>query len=318
MLGELPVWYLFLGGSGAGLLAAASAMMLCVPLPARALALGAAVGPEGVRAMYRSLAHLFVPACAGALALLAVGVACLAVDLGVTERALLLFLSPKLSFLSVGAWLLSAAMLVDVALLIAWSHEPRCLPPFVRALPAAALLLGLAVMTYTGLLLQSLAAVPLWDTPLLPCLFVASSLSCGVALMVAVVKLSGVVGQFRAVARQWERVDVAVLLAEAVIAVAFAAAQAVRAQSGETGTLLALGASLQTLLAGPDAWVFWGVFGVVGIVVPLVLACASICAKPSPMMPFSQAACALVGAFAMRWSIVAAGAHPVLQSAGLS
>ena len=312
MLGELPVWYLFLGGCGAGLLATASAMMLCVPLPSRALALGVVAGSEGVRAMYRSLARLFAPACAAAGALLAVGVACLAVDLGVTDRALLLFLSPKLSFLSVGAWLLSAAMLA------VWAHEPRRLPPFVRVLPAAALLLGLAVMTYTGLLLQSLMAVPLWDTPLLPCLFVASSLSCGLALMLAVVKLSGVAGRFAAVARQWGRVDVAVLLAEAAIATAFAIVQVLRAQTGETGTLLALGASLQTLLAGPDAWVFWGVFGLVGLAVPLALACASLYAKPSPMMPFAQAACTLVGAFAMRWSIVAAGMHPVLQSTGLS
>lgn len=318
MLGELPVWYLFLGGCGAGLLATASAMMLCVPLPSRALALGVVAGSEGVRAMYRSLARLFAPACAAAGALLAVGVACLAVDLGVTDRALLLFLSPKLSFLSVGAWLLSAAMLADVALLAVWAHEPRRLPPFVRVLPAAALLLGLAVMTYTGLLLQSLMAVPLWDTPLLPCLFVASSLSCGLALMLAVVKLSGVAGRFAAVARQWGRVDVAVLLAEAAIATAFAIVQVLRAQTGETGTLLALGASLQTLLAGPDAWVFWGVFGLVGLAVPLALACASLYAKPSPMMPFAQAACTLVGAFAMRWSIVAAGMHPVLQSTGLS
>ena len=318
MLGELPVWYLFLGGCGAGLLAAASVMMLLVPLPNRVVALGVVDGPEGVRCMYRSLAHLFVPACAGAGVLLATGVACLAVDLGITERALLLFTSPRPTFLSVGAWLLSAAMFVDVVLLVVWAHEPRRMSPWVRVLPAAAAVLGLAVMTYTGLLLQSLAAVPLWDTPLLPCLFVASSLSCGVALMVAVVKLSGVSAQFEAVARQWERVDVAVLLAETAIAVAFVAVQVARAQTGETGTLLALGASLQTLLAGTDAWAFWGVFGGAGIAVPLVLALAGLHAKPSPMMPFAQAACALVGAFAMRWSIVAAGMHPVLQSAGLS
>lgn len=318
MLGELPVWYLFLGGSGAGLLLVASVMMLLVPLPDRAAALGVADGPEGVHRMYRSLAHLFVPACAGAGALLAVGVACLAVDLGITERAMLLFFSPRPTFLSVGAWLLFAALLVDAGLLAVWAHEPRRFSARVRALPAAAALLGLAVMTYTGLLLQSLAAVPLWDTPLLPCLFVASSLSCGVALMIAVVRLSGVAWRFEAVARQWEHVDVAVLLAEAAVAAAFVIAQVMRAQSGETGTLLALAVSLQTLLAGPNAWAFWGVFGFVGIAAPLALACAGLCVKSSPLMPFAQAACALVGAFAMRWSIVTAGMHPILQSTGLS
>lgn len=318
MLGELPVLYLFLGGCGAGLLLAASVMMLLVPLPARAVELGVVGGSEGVRGMYRSLARLFVPACAGVGALLAMGVACLAVDLGITERAVLLFFGPRPTFLSVGAWLLSAAMLLDAVLLAVWAHEPRRLPAWVRVLPAVGALLGVTVMTYTGLLLQSLAAVPLWDTPLLPCLFVASSLSCGVALMLAVVRLSGVARHFEVVARQWECVDVAILVAEAAVATAFVIAQVMRAQSGETGTLLALSASLQTLLVGPDAWVFWGMFSCVGIAVPLVLACVSLLAKPSPLMPFAQAACALVGAFAMRWSIVTAGMHPVLQSTGLS
>lgn len=318
MLGELPVWYLFLGGSGAGLLLIAGVMMLLVPSPARAVASGVVHGPKDVCHMHRSLAHLFVPACAAAGVLLAVGIACLAVDLGITDRAVLLFFSPRPTFLSVGAWLLSAAVLVDVALLAVWALELRHSSTRVRILFAAAALLGLAVMTYTGLLLQSLAAVPLWDTPLLPCLFVVSSLSCGVALMIAVVKLSGVARQFEAVARQWEHVDIAVLLAEAVVAATFVITQFTRAQSGENGTLMALSASLQTLLAGSDAWVFWGVFGCVGIVIPLALACVSFCAKPSPLMPFAQAACALVGAFAMRWSIVAAGMHPVLQSVGLS
>ena len=136
--------------------------------------------------------------------------------------------------------------------------------------------------------------------------------------MLAIVRLSGVGWRFEAVAAQWERVDIAVLLVEAVAGIGFVAIQVLRAQSGSTGTLQALALSLQTLLAGPDAWVFWGVFGGLGIALPLALAGISLLAKPSPMMPFAQASATLIGAFAMRWSIVQAGMHPVLQSAGLS
>lgn len=88
--------------------------------------------------------------------------------------------------------------------------------------------------------------------------------------------------------------------------------RAIRARCWRWGT------SLQALLAGADAWAFWGVFGCVGLAAPLAMALASICLKPSPLIPFAQAACALAGAFAMRWSITAAGMHPILQSAGLS
>ena len=61
----------------------------------------------------------------------------------------------------------------------------------VRVLQAALALAALAVMLYTGLLLQSLNAVPLWATPWLPALFVLSSLSCGMALVLAACVLAG-------------------------------------------------------------------------------------------------------------------------------
>ena len=311
MLGEMPVWYLFLGGSGAGLLLVVGVTMLFVPSRDRMISHGIAGDVHGVDGIYRCLARLFVPACAIVAVLLAL-------DLGATDRAVLLFFSPRLTFISAGAWLLSAAVLVDVALLASWAGSRSRQRRHGRVLPAAAVLLGLAVATYTGLLLQSLSAVPLWETPLLPCLFVLSSLSCGVALMIVVVKLSGVGDRFEAVARRWERVDVVVLLAEVACVAGFLAMQIARARSGDSGTLLALGTSLQALLAGADAWAFWGVFGCVGLAAPLAMALASICLKPSPLIPFAQAACALAGAFAMRWSITAAGMHPILQSAGLS
>lgn len=318
MLGEMPVWYLFLGGSGAGLLLFAGVTMLLVPSRDRMISHGIAGDVHGVGGIYGCLARLFVPACAIAAVLLIVGISCLALDLGVTDRAALLFFGPRLTFISAGAWLLSAAVLVDVALLAVWAGEPSRQRGHGRVLPVAAVLLGFAVAAYTGLLLQSLSAVPLWETPLLPCLFVLSSLSCGAALMIVVVKLSGVADRFEAVVRRWERIDVVVLLVEAACAAGFLAMRIARARSGDSGTLLALGASLQTLLAGADAWVFWGVFGCVGLVAPLTMALASICLKSSPLVPFAQAACALAGAFAMRWSITAAGVHPILQSAGLS
>lgn len=237
MLGEMPVWYLFLGGSGAGLLLVTGVTMLFVPSWDRMVSHGIAGDLYGVGGVYGCLARLFVPACVTAAVLLVVGISCLALDLGATDRAVLLFFSPRLTFISAGAWLLSAAVLVDVALLAAWASEPSRRRRHGRVLPIAAVLLGFAVAAYTGLLLQSLSAVPLWETPLLPCLFVLSSLSCGVALMVVVVKLSGVADRFEAVVRRWECIDVVVLLAEAACAAGFLVMQIARARSGDSGTL---------------------------------------------------------------------------------
>ena len=63
MLGEMPVWYLFLGGSGAGLLLVVGVTMLFVPSRDRMISHGIAGDVHGVDGIYRCLARLFVPAC---------------------------------------------------------------------------------------------------------------------------------------------------------------------------------------------------------------------------------------------------------------
>lgn len=317
MLGELSVWYLFLGGCGGGLLLAASMMTLLVPLPRRALASGYAANVHELRTMHRLLARLFVPLFAASGALIAVGVACLLIDLGIPSRAFLLFASPQPTFVSVGSWLLSSALALTLAMLFLWVRDPGGLPAVARVVPAAAAAVAGGVVVYTGLLLQSISAVPLWDSPLLPCLFVASSLSCGISLAVAIVRLSGVADSFEALARRLEGADLVVLVCEALIAAAFVFAQLRASSAGDTGTAQALGLSMQALLAGPYARVFFVVFGGFGIALPLIITVFSLLSKPSPLMPFGQAACTLIGALAMRWCVVQAGVHPVLQTAGL-
>ena len=82
MLGEMPVWYLFLGGSGAGLLLVVGVTMLFVPSRDRMISHGIAGDVHGVDGIYRCLARLFVPACAIVAVLLVVGILCLALEIG--------------------------------------------------------------------------------------------------------------------------------------------------------------------------------------------------------------------------------------------
>lgn len=316
MLSELSVLYLFLGGVGAGLLLVTSVMAAFVKPP------HCTIGTQRLNgnrlAAYRSLSRIFLPAYATSGVFIAAGIVCLFVDLGMPNRALLLFLSPQLSFISVGSWLLSIAEFLCITALFLCG---RGFAPFLDSmavLPALTGIAAFAVMTYTGLMLQSLAAVPLWNTWLLPCLFIASAVSCGLAAFAAIINLSGVSHQFKPAIRAIARIDMAVLALELAVAILFVVTQMHAAQASDNGTVQSLRLSLETLLYGPNAWIFFVVFIVLGIVVPFAIATISLISKPCSMAALAQSACVFAGAFAMRWCIVQAGIHPLLQTAGLS
>lgn len=96
MFGELVAAYLFLAGVGAGGMAAASlADLLFVKAPFGAAAESSvAEAPAAER-----LVSLVLAAALGALA---IGVGCLAADLGRIDRVLALFLTPAFTLMNVG------------------------------------------------------------------------------------------------------------------------------------------------------------------------------------------------------------------------
>ncbi len=86
--------------------------------------------------------------------------------------------------------------------------------------------------------------------------------------------------------------------------------------SAITPTSVAGQASAQELLFGDNAWLFWGVFVLVGLVVPFAFECLCVYRRVHPSGALLLAgACVLVGGLAMRYCIVAAGMHPVAVTA---
>ncbi|GHT77859.1 molybdopterin oxidoreductase membrane subunit [Actinomycetota bacterium] len=109
----------------------------------------------------------------------------LVLDLGRLDRITSLFVNPAFSIVTLGAWGLVLFLLVNIAQVVLRLYFANLIPKWahiaLRWLGAAA---SLFVMSYTGILLQSLHSVHFWATPLLPVLFVLSSLSSGLALLV--------------------------------------------------------------------------------------------------------------------------------------
>lgn len=318
MLGNLVVCYLFLGGTGAGLCLMLAVLGLCCPRDAVAHRVLSSHGRQHWRLcvpdVYR---RLLSPGYFVALVLLVLGVVCLLADLGISERAIFLFLQPVPTFLTLGAWMLGACIVLALVLCAVWSGIAALNWRIVCILEVVVCVVASVVMVYTGLLLQSLAAVPLWATPWLPALFVASSISCGIACMLGISQFTGANVVFAQVLRRATIIDVIVITVEFLIAAAYLVSVVSIGSEGANGTQLAAAASVQALLMGSQAWLFWGGFVFAGLMVPLVCDVVVIRAQLHRVgVVLGASVCVLVGGFVMRFCVVEAGIHPVLMAIG--
>lgn len=67
--------------------------------------------------------------------------------------------------------------------IVRFAYPPEVARSLVLAVELAAVVFGLVVMVYTGLLLQGTGGVAFWNSPLLPALLLLSSASSGAALV---------------------------------------------------------------------------------------------------------------------------------------
>ena len=302
MFSVLAVGYLFLGGAGAGAIAVASILDLAwVRAPfghASRIGIGEAMPLE------RTVA---VGMLAG-FAALALGMLFLLFDLGRIDRVASLLLRPSLSFLTVGTYAL-AGLAACAALLVAvrFAYLPSVPRGAVRAVVAV------VVMLYTGLLLQNTGAVALWSSPLVPVLFLLSSLSCGIATLLLAAYFApadaGIAWLFRTLARA----DAVIVVLEAVAAALFVAFALADDHPGAA-------ASAQRLAEGDLALWWWVGFALCGLVVPLavegVLSARGSFSEACRTGLAVAAVLVLVGGFSMRTALAEAGSHRELALEG--
>ena len=289
MFNALTIGYLFLGGTGAGALA-----VLCVLECARALRWRALAMPE----------EFFARGWPVCTVTLATGILCLLADLGRPDRLLHLLTSPEPSAMAVGSFALAVALVLAAAFSAFALFDTVRLPRVaVACLAAAGVAAAGATAAYTGVLLESLASVLLWRTPLVPALFVLSSASCGIAVAFLAASFVETRHPYRGPLVWLARVDGGIVLVEAGCLAVFL----LLAFAGE-GTV----AAARALVLGELAPVFWGVLAVCGLAVPLVLE-RFLTHGNSRTQLLWIAALLLVGGFALRWCIVGAGAYDVTQ-----
>lgn len=290
MFSALIVWYLFLGGLGAGatsLLCAADLVLSRVRRSSRAKV--ARAGEPGA-AGRRVLARGFTLACVS----LVLGILCLLADLGRPERFYYVFLFPSASVLTFGSLVLTATTLCAGALAAIGAFGPRwARPRAVHVIEVAGIVAGAATAAYTGVLLAQMDVVALWN-PALVALFTASALATGAALIaVAAAPLDEVP---RATCWLLARLDAACVVCEALALAAYLCW--CTADPGcET-----LAAAVFSRAGAPTFWL--------GFVAPALLVPAA-CGMPGlrahrPTLLLIASASALVGGFFLRyWTVQA-------------
>lgn len=307
MFGILIVCYLFLGGLGGGLCLVLSLMGLTVPRSEFDLRISVS---------HRNFFRYGYTASAGAL--IAAGL-CLLVDSGNHGALTHLFFSGKITYLSVGSYMIVGNIALSMLFAYLWAARSFIKRVRVfRVLQIIASFIGLAVALYTGLFLASMQAVPFWNTPWVPILFLLSSFSCGLVAALIVGQISGVSLLFEQYFSRMVVLDAVVLVLEAVCLLGLVSSSLFAGDS--TPASVAANSSALAFVFGRYAWVFWGALVTIGLLAALVVDVVVVRAgrifPGRPCYSLAPGVCVFVGAFALRFCIVMAGEHPVASLLG--
>ena len=187
--------------------------------------------------------------------------------------------------------------------------------PLFRALEIVAVIFAFGTAAYTGVFLKSTRYVALWNTWLLPILFLISAMSTG--SMGVIVSLFGA-GEithneaFNELAHTIMSVEQGLVAVEAVVLALF---MAMRNCSSEVGKC-----SVRLLLKGRMKFVFWGGVVVLGLALPPVLEFVYSRFPNYPALIFITGASLLTGGFFLRYGVVKGGIkdeHPLHKMAPL-
>ena len=245
--------------------------------------------------------NLFLPASFAATVLLAIGASLLVFELGRPFQFLRVFSRQK-AIMTVGAYMLSLLIAVSFAYgtflfsFLPW-HSVEGLRQMVAAI---GLLLGVAVVIYTGVLPASMKSRPFWHGPALPVLFMVSAISNGIAVQYLLVHILSS-GSDVAVAEGLLTAANIVLLAVELI-VLFIYVLTMRASAAPPAAQAA-----NAWLKGRQKLAFWAGLVVIGLIAPLVLY-----AVGDNITWILASAGVLIGGIVLRFLIVYSGDRTLL------
>jgi formate-dependent nitrite reductase membrane component NrfD len=236
----------------------------------------------------------------------AVGAPFLILDLGIKTRFIYACLNPRTSWLARGFFILSAFIVLGLAVFAASILFPQLFnaqPALWLVLEVISVIFAFSTAIYTGVLLKSVKYIPVWNTPLLPVLFLASALSTGsmgvILAMLGSELLFTSADVFAVVAHTVVSYERVLIVIEAIVLAIYLYSRYRAKDQGET--------SVKLLLSGKLKPLFWGGIVLIGFVFPLALEYIYSCCPESPELLYATGAFLLCGGFFLRLGVLASG-----------
>ncbi len=256
--GEIIAVYLYLAGMGAG------SFVIGILLHWSGVPLNPLGVPSfdllGIRFHLKEVPILWGPV------MVSIGAPFLILDLGIKWRFMYACLNPRTSWVARGFLILSIFIVVGLLVLAKsifpfdWLH-PESTLWFIPEM--IAFVFAFATALYTGILLKATKSVPLWNTPLLPLLFLASALSTGSMSIILSTLGTGLLSFHSETIRVLLVVEQAFILIEGFVLYLFLLR---RYRSSEAGK-----DSVRLLISGKLRYVFWQGIIVLGLLFPFAL-----------------------------------------------
>jgi formate-dependent nitrite reductase membrane component NrfD len=234
--------------------------------------------------------------------LVAIGAPFLILDLGIKKRFLYAALNPRTSWVARGFLILSIFIVFGLVLLA------KSVLPFEWLYPkssfwyiAEVITIAIAIATalYTGILLKATKSIPLWNTYLLPLLFLVSALSTGSMAIILSTLGTGLLSLDAAALKILMGAEQVLVVIEGIVLFLYLSRRYKASEQGKD--------SVRLLLFGEKKLLFWGGIVLLGFIFPVVLESISSLSHGNPIFIFAAGIVLLCGGFFLRLGVLSAG-----------
>jgi len=234
--------------------------------------------------------------------LVAIGAPFLILDLGIKKRFLYACLNPKTSWVARGFLILSIFIVFGVVLL-AKSVLPfewlRAEAPFWYVAEVITIIFAFATAFYTGILLKATKSIPLWNTYLLPLLFLISALSTGSMAIILSTLGTSLLSLDSAALKILMGGEQILVVIEGIVLFLYLSRRYKASEQGKD--------SVRLLLFGEKKLLFWGGVVLLGFIFPVVLENISSLTHGNAVLIFAAGLILLCGGFFLRLGVLSAG-----------
>ncbi len=234
--------------------------------------------------------------------MVAIGAPFLILDLGIKSRFIYACLNPRTSWVARGFIILSIFIVLGLVLLaksvlpFEWLHPGSALW---RAPEIVAFIFAFGTAIYTGILLKATKSIPLWNTSLLPLLFLVSGLSTGSMAIILSTLGTGLFSHDAAGLKVLMHGEQVLVVVEAIVLYLFLFRGYRASEQGKD--------SIRLLVFGEMRMIFWGGVVLLGFVFPVILENIASFFPGNVALIFSAGILMLCGGFFLRFGILRAG-----------